>query len=78
VDTKPVLQVPWMSVATLYGCFVEIIFKQPNPTGAVAAELTEAAKHSASVEEILQVNQLFQWLLPGLITNVAFFREQLR
>ena len=26
---------------------------------------------------MLEVNRLFQWLLPGLIANVAFFRAQL-
>ena len=28
-------------------------------------------------QEILQTTRLFQWLLPGLITNVAFFKRQL-
>ena len=65
-------------VARLHGRFVEEASKLPNPTGAVAADIKAAATKSASIEEVLQVNQLFQWLLPGLIANVAFFREQLR
>ena len=31
----------------------------------------------ASLEEVVQVCRLFQWLIPGLITNVAYFRHQL-
>jgi hypothetical protein len=29
------------------------------------------------VDEMIQVCRLFQWLLPGLITNIAYFRRQL-
>ena len=65
-------------VANLHHRFVEEAMKLPNPTGTVAQDLKEAANRSASSDEILAVNQLFQWLLPGLITNVAFFREQLQ
>jgi hypothetical protein len=49
----------------------------PNPTGLTAQGLREAAEADASLAEILEVVRLFQWLLPGLITNVAFFRHQL-
>ncbi len=31
----------------------------------------------ASLEEVTQVCRLFQWLLPGPIVNVAYFRHQL-
>ena len=49
----------------------------PNPAGLSSESLRQAAEQDASIEEILQVCQLFQWLLPGLITNVAYFRHQL-
>ena len=49
----------------------------PNPTGLSSEALQQAAAKDASTEKILQVCQLFQWLLPGLITNVAYFRHQL-
>lgn len=49
----------------------------PNPNNLSAAKLQKAAQNDASLEEVLEVCRLFQWLLPGLITNVAYFRHQL-
>ncbi len=49
----------------------------PNPGGLVPEALQAAAAADASLEEVLAVVRLFQWLLPGLLVNVAFFREQL-
>lgn len=49
----------------------------PNPGGLTPEALQKAAVKDAPLEEILDVVRLFQWLLPGLITNVAFFRGQL-
>jgi hypothetical protein len=49
----------------------------PNPGGLTADALTDAAGKDASAAEVLEVVRLFQWLLPGLITNVAYFRSQL-
>jgi hypothetical protein len=49
----------------------------PNPGGLATAALRAAANKDATAEEVLQMCRLFQWLLPGLVTNVAFFRSQL-
>lgn len=49
----------------------------PNPGGLAGARLREAADMDAAAAEVLQMSRLFQWLLPGLVTNVAFFRRQL-
>jgi len=49
----------------------------PNPGGLSSKALRQAAKADASLDEIIQVCRLFQWLIPGLITNVAYFRHQL-
>lgn len=49
----------------------------PNPGGLSSDALRRAAEADASLEEVTQVCRLFQWLLPGLITNVAYFRHQL-
>ncbi len=49
----------------------------PNPGGLNAADLKAAAAKDASLDEVLAVCRLFQWLLPGLVTNVAYFRHQL-
>ncbi len=65
-------------VTNVHHRFVEEAMKLPNPTRTIAQDLKQAAERSASINEILAVNQLFQWLLPGLITNVAFFRAQLQ
>ncbi len=72
--TKPYEEI----VAKLHHRFVEEAIALPNPTGAPADALKQAAERSASLAEVLEVNRLFQWLLPGLIVNVAYFREQLR
>ena len=50
----------------------------PNPNRLDSATLQAAAAKDASVPEIREVCRLFQWLLPGLITNVAYLRSQLR
>jgi hypothetical protein len=49
----------------------------PNPGALTAAALCSAAERDGNTGEILQVARLFQWLLPGLVTNVAFLRAQL-
>jgi hypothetical protein len=48
-----------------------------NPGGLTSAALRAAAASDAPLEEVLAVCRLFQWLLPGLVANVAFFRHQL-
>lgn len=50
----------------------------PNPGSLTADALRSAAEKDASLEEIRDVCRLFQWLLPGLVTNVAYLRAQLR
>ena len=50
----------------------------PNPGGLTSAALQAAAEADAPLGEILAMCRLFQWLLPGLVTNVAFFRQQLQ
>ncbi|MEM6487897.1 MAG: hypothetical protein AAF677_06430 [Pseudomonadota bacterium] len=49
----------------------------PIPPGLSAQDLRAAAAADANVDEVLAVVRLFQWLLPGLIANVALFRAQL-
>ena len=49
----------------------------PNPGGLSSKTLIQAAEADASLDEVIQVCRLFQWLIPGLITNVAYFRHQL-
>ena len=50
----------------------------PNPKNVKSIQIINAAKKDKKNYEIKKVVQLFQWLLPGLITNVAFMREQIK
>lgn len=63
---------------TFHDRVVELVTNRlPNPSGLDSERLLTAARKDADPEEILGVVRLFQWLLPGLIVNVAFFRAQL-
>lgn len=59
-------------------CVEQAAANLPNPGGISAAMLRSAAEKDAEFEEIRDVCRLFQWLLPGLITNVAYLRAQLQ
>ena len=62
-----------------HNMIVKMVTKEfPNPGGLDAEALRQAAVQDASLEEVREVCRLFQWLLPGLITNVAFFSHQLQ
>ncbi|KAA3651026.1 MAG: hypothetical protein DWQ11_14960 [Proteobacteria bacterium] len=50
----------------------------PNPGKLSATALRQAAEADAPIDEVMRVCQLFQWLLPGLMVNVACFRQQLQ
>ncbi len=47
------------------------------PRRLTPESLRAAAQRDAALDEVTDVVRLFQWLLPGLVTNVAFFRAQL-
>ncbi|MEM8595718.1 MAG: hypothetical protein AAGF76_04545 [Pseudomonadota bacterium] len=49
----------------------------PNPGGLSAETLRAAAEADGSAVAISETVALFQWLLPGLVTNVAFLRAQI-
>jgi len=51
--------------------------KLPVPVSLTTASLRAAAARDATLEEVTAVVRLFQWLLPGLVVNVACFRAQL-
>jgi hypothetical protein len=56
---------------------VELVAGLPNPRGLTGAALRAAAERDRS-PDLLPVVQLFQHLHAGLMTNVAYFRNQLR
>jgi len=56
---------------------VDIVAALPNPAPLAPETLREAAERDASVDELIAVCRLFQYLIPGLATNMAFFAHQL-
>lgn len=50
----------------------------PNPGGLRSAALRQAAAIDTDITEVIEVCRLFQWLLPGLATNVAFLKASLQ
>ncbi len=58
-------------------CVEQAARELPNPGALTAEALRAAAAADAPFEELRDVCRLFQWLLPGLVTNVAFLRAQL-
>lgn len=63
---------------TVHDLCVEIVAERlPNPGGLTSDALRAAADQDASLDGVLDVCRLFQWLLPGLVTNVSFLRAQL-
>ncbi len=65
-------------VAEIHEAAVSAVRSLPNYGNLRGEALRVAARSSASEGEVLSVVRLFQWLLPGLAANVAFFRAQLR
>lgn len=55
---------------------VSLVLSLPNPAGLESATLVAAAEEDASSHEVAEVVRLFQWLLPGLVVNVACIRQR--
>jgi len=65
------------AVLTVHRAATNLALALPNPTDLTTGVLQAAAQEDADLDEVLSVVLLFQWLLPGLAVNVAFFRAQL-
>lgn len=78
-DLKPAVQGEAYEpfVATVHERAVTLAAGLPNP-GGLSADALAPSVAAAPDGEVLAVVRLFQWLLPGLVTNVAFFRHQLQ
>ena len=78
-DLRPHLQTPEYEaiVRAMHEAVVDAALSLPNPGGLTSAVLRQAAEQEGSFDEVHRTVQLFQWLLPGLIINVAYFRAQL-
>ncbi|WP_068114361.1 hypothetical protein [Tropicimonas marinistellae] len=79
-DLKAVISSPAYdsAVERVHDAAVDLARTLPNATGLTPEDLSAAASRDGAPGEVLAVVRLFQWLLPGLITNVAFLRHQLR
>ncbi len=78
-DLKSVIVTPDYEpcVAAVHYEAVRLAKALPNPGGLDAQALKTAALADAPSGEVEEVVGLFQWLLPGLVTNVAGFQKQL-
>ena len=65
-------------VSEIHKFIIKEVLLLPNPNKIRSNEVIAAAKKDKKFDEIKNVVNLFQWLLPGLITNVAFMREQIK
>ena len=65
------------AVASVHDKALSLMRTLPNPGGLTHEALADAAARDGDLAEIRAVVRLFQWLLPGLATNVAVFRAQL-
>lgn len=64
-------------VEAMHSEIVSAALALPNPGGLTSVGLHTAATDDGAFEDIQRTVELFQWLLPGLLINVAFFRAQL-
>ena len=64
-------------VSLIHDFAIEKALSLPNPASLTSAKLIIASKNTYQYEEIKEVVSLFQWLLPGLATNVSYLRAQL-
>ena len=66
------------AVQSVHGFAVEQWTRLPVPSSLNTDRLCAASQRDAPLDEITAVVRLFQWLLPGLVINVACFRAQLQ
>jgi len=79
-DLKPSAQTDMHGALAnrVYDRALELANDLPNPGDLNADALQAGAKRDAPLDEIRPVCQLFHYLLPELVVNVAFFRAQLQ
>jgi len=75
---KPLIGTPAYdeAVERVHKKAVALVLALPNPGQLTRARLVAAANEDTGAESVLDVVRLFQWLLPGLVVNVACMREQ--
>jgi hypothetical protein len=78
-DLRPRVATPdyRAAVEAVHAEAVRLARALPNPSNLSPTTLRAAAARDGAEDDIREMVALFQWLLPGLATNVAFFRRQL-
>jgi hypothetical protein len=76
---KPLIGTPAYdeAVERVHKKAVTLVLALPNPGELTSAMLVAAANEDTGAESVLDVVRLFQWLLPGLVVNVACMRKQI-
>lgn len=64
-------------VQVMHDEIVSAALMLPNPGALTGEALRASAVADGAADNIQRTVELFQWLLPGLIVNVAYFRAQL-
>lgn len=64
-------------VLDMHNAIAETTENLPNPKALTSSALKEAADADGKGADVLETIRLFSWLIPGLVTNVAYFRAQL-
>lgn len=64
-------------VAAIHDKAVALALTLPNPSGLTPDQLQAAAAKDGDEQLVRETVQLFQWLLPGLLFNVAILQAQL-
>jgi len=60
----------------LHNRICEAVEQLPNPNTLTSVNIIAAARQDGNVDEIVEMTKLFTYLLPGLVTNIAYFRTQ--
>tara|TARA_B100001115_G_C15750574_1_gene367012 strand:+ start:13 stop:939 length:927 start_codon:yes stop_codon:yes gene_type:complete len=63
-------------VLDIHNFIINLVLNLPNPKGISADKIIRAATKD-NLKEVKRIVSLFQWLLPGLILNVACMRKQI-
>ncbi len=64
-------------VSEIHATATKLALELPNPGALTSEKLQAAAMEDKALDEIRTVVRLFQYLLPGLVANIGFFRAQL-
>lgn len=65
-------------VLEIHNFIIKETLSLPNPNKVTSAQIIDASKKDKKLDQIKNIISLFQWLLPGLVTNIAIMKEQIK